>query len=102
MISYHQVDGLVMSDMTMYYQDSGFREEFPFLFDDIREWQSDCTCAVCREKSADETTKFVPLFQGYDEPIIPDDQPLTNHKYMLLPSAIPAFVFKTRVWGKSF
>jgi hypothetical protein len=65
--------------------------------DDCRNWLSDCQCAVCRsrKKAAGE-----PLFMSYNNitPVQWDE--LTPHQYLLCPFEIPAFVFRTRTWGK--
>ena len=84
-----------------------FEETSPYISlmtkDDCRPSDADGTCAFCKDrkrKDHEGSKGLVALFEDYNL-IAPEDlEELSNHKYLLCPADIKAFVFKTRVWGK--
>lgn len=87
-----------MSDIEAYYTED---ERRPELMDDsdLRDWHSDCLCLVCRRKGVGGKN-ITPLFGDYGDSTLHKDESLLDHQYMLCPVQIPAFVFRTRVWGR--
>lgn len=90
-----------MTDMQQYYK-AGTAPKPDFLDNsDIRRWRKDCTYAACKRRTMnlqEARTEF--MFEGYyhiTHIIAPE---LGTHQYLLCPFEIPAFVFKTRSWGK--
>ncbi|KAF2143197.1 uncharacterized protein K452DRAFT_247570 [Aplosporella prunicola CBS 121167] len=98
-IPHNEVDGLVMTDLKSYYTDIGNPTALVPSGTDIRNWASDCTCPVCRRRESDSEKTVTSLFEDYDL-IVPEtfEGNLTDHQFMLLPSYMRAFVFKTRSW----
>ncbi|KAF2967481.1 hypothetical protein GQX73_g6097 [Xylaria multiplex] len=96
-----EVEGLVMVDMKFYYSDDN---NVLRLMDtaDCRNWTSDCKCGVCRHKTinGEDGTKIVSRFEDYNYIAIETRRTLSPHQYFLCFPEIPAFVFKTRTWGK--
>ena len=88
-----------MVDLEDYHGGSTWK---PDLIDDndCRNWVSDCQCFVCkdRRKVAKEGRYHLFADYGFITPIQRDE--LTRHQYLLCPFEIPAFVFRTRNWGK--
>lgn len=95
---FQQVDGLVMTDMKQFYTDSPYRK--PKFIDqiDLGVWTSDCTCPACKQGKG--TTRRAwnnwSLFE-----MMSDKSKLGPAEYLLCPSVVPAFVFRTRAWGES-
>lgn len=93
-----QVDGLVMTDVKQSYTDSPYRK--PDFMDrmDLSAWTSDCTCPACKQgkgttrRTRDDWSTFE---------MMSDQSKLGPAEYLLCPSEIPAFVFRTRAWGES-
>lgn len=70
------------------------------IFEDLRGWQSDCSCTVCQQRKTRSDKPIVSLFENYQWFSPSEIETLTDHQYMLCPLEIPAFVFRTRVWGR--
>ncbi|KAI1750558.1 P-loop containing nucleoside triphosphate hydrolase protein [Xylaria castorea] len=96
-----EIDGLVMADMKSYYAHTSTKLN---LMDtsDCRNWISDCKCEVCKSKMTNkkDSSKIVSLFEDYNYIAIESTTTLTPHQYFLCHFEMPAFVFKTRTWGK--
>jgi hypothetical protein len=90
-----------MVDMDAFY--TQYANEIPHLTNsmvDVRTWISDCTCSVCSSRRDVVTDKRITLFEDHE--IHFKDQPefmLQDHQYVLLPTDIWAYVFRTRTWG---
>ncbi|KAJ3546083.1 hypothetical protein NM208_g2189 [Fusarium decemcellulare] len=99
---YNQVDTNVMIDVEACLV--GRHVPKPFLMDDrdLRQWTSDCTCGVCNMRRAMGGEAQVPLFDDYNHisPKSDKEKELTWHHMLLCPEFIPAFIFRTRTWGK--
>lgn len=67
---------------------------------DFRNFISDCVCRVCRERRGTGDKKVLALFEDYCDMSPTERNQLSNHQYFLCPYQIPAFIFKTREWGK--
>jgi len=90
-----------MVDMEGYFEDPSVVERPLFLDNtDCRNWLSDCRCAVCKARGK-EDRDTQPLFDEYNSISPSDYDDLTPHQYLLCPSQIPAFVFRTRTWGET-
>jgi hypothetical protein len=70
------------------------------IYDDLRAWQSDCSCTVCKQTKTGSDKAMASLFENYVSIDPSKTETLTGHQYMLCPVEIPAFVFRTRVWGR--
>ena len=86
-----------MADLVSYYTENVDEKPTHIGRSDIRNWVSDCTCLVCKEK---EPATKVALFNLYDTITLESRRTLTPHEYLLCPAEIPAYVFRTRTWGK--
>jgi hypothetical protein len=76
-------------------------DHIPVLMDDSdqRNFISDCPCHVCiNGKGA--TARKTAIFESYDRITLTSNRQPNDHQYFLCPKHIPAFVFKTRTWGK--
>ncbi|KAF2104706.1 ATPase [Rhizodiscina lignyota] len=67
---------------------------------DLRNWNSDCTCSICRQPNRKHEKKTQPLFDGYNNITLEGWDDLNPHQYLLCPLEMPAFVFRTRTWEK--
>lgn len=96
-----QVEGLVMTDMQEHY--AADYDSRPRVLDssDLRRWTTDCNCAVCKQRSINLETGMRSIFEDYQSATPVDDPELSDHEYLLCPSQVPAFVFKTRTWGEA-
>ncbi|KAL1605010.1 hypothetical protein SLS60_004553 [Paraconiothyrium brasiliense] len=96
-----EVDGLVMVDMDAYLEAfPGRRCVIMASSSDKRTWVSDCTCSVCahnRDMAADKKTT---VFEDYDSLPPKTRDELDAEQYLLLPSHVYAYVFRTRTWGR--
>lgn len=91
-----QVDGLVMVDM----ESSDSEKACLKPNTDCRDFISDCVCRVCRKRHEIGDKKMLALFEDYCYISPTELDQLSNHQYLLCPYQIPAFIFKTREWGK--
>lgn len=89
-----------MTDMQQYYADNHTSKPQFTDVSDLRRWTTDCTCAVCKVRSVDLVAAARSNFEDYQTATRVDNPELTDHKYLLCPFEIPAFVFKTRSWGE--
>lgn len=88
-----------MTDMQEYYANISTKPNF--LDDsDLRKWVSDCICDVCR-KSIKLETEMDFILAEYCKTTRIVSPELSDHRYLLCPYEIPAFVFKTRTWGET-
>jgi hypothetical protein len=89
-----------MADLVSYY--SNDEKAMPSLMatSDCRDWSSDCTCSVCKQRKTDAPKKLKSLFEDYNIITLTHTKALTPHQYLLCPIEMPAFVFRTRTWGK--
>ncbi|RYC59099.1 hypothetical protein CHU98_g7106 [Xylaria longipes] len=96
-----EVDGLVMTDMKSYYSQT-LKELALMNTKDCRNWTSDCKCEICKIKMTKEKNRsqMVSLYEDYNYIAIETQSTLTPHQYFLCHFKMPAFVFKTRTWGK--
>jgi len=99
---HNDIDGLVMVDMDAYYEAfPGKRPGIMSSTSDARTWVSDCMCPVCNQKrEEDKQVKQTTLFEDFEglPPKTLDE--LNDDQYLVLPSKIHAYVFRTRTWGK--
>lgn len=67
---------------------------------DLRDFIPDCRCRVCNgtERTKAEKTS---IFENYTEKSRVDTEELWDHIYLLCPTEISVFVFKTRTWGRT-
>lgn len=97
-----QINGLVMSDLKTFYASA---TSPPDLMDDrdLRNWVSDCSCASCTRSisTAHNREKKASRFHDYNYITIEAWDELTPHQYLLCPTTLKVFVFRTRSWGKS-
>lgn len=89
-----------MTDVQQYY--AAFFPSKPAFLDtsDLRRWTTDCTCAICKQRSINLETGARSIFEDYTLITRVGSQKLTDHEYLLCPFEVPAFVFKTRTWGE--
>jgi hypothetical protein len=101
MLTFLEIDGLIMVDSNKYYTE--FPSDKPILMDvsDCRKWISDCTCTVCKEHKGREAKKLQSPFESYNHITLERWHDLKLHQYLLCPKDIRAFVFRTRNWGKT-
>lgn len=85
-----------MVDMESYER----KKEILFESDNCRNFISDCICRVCRKRRETAGKKVLALFEDYNDISPMERSDLTDHQYLICPSRIPAFIFKTRQWGK--
>ena len=73
-----------------------------YSLDDIgcRTFFTDCTCPVCEQRRVTGERKVLALFEDYNGLSPTETDELEVHQYLLCPFEMPAFVFKTRAWGK--
>lgn len=100
MLTFSQVDGLVMADLNRYYIDIPWNK--PLLIDsgDCRNWISDCQCSLCKSSKGTEGKKIQGRFADYNKITMINYDELTHHQYLLCPRGMAVFVFRTRSWGK--
>ncbi|KAL4894971.1 hypothetical protein BDV59DRAFT_174221 [Aspergillus ambiguus] len=95
---YNEVNGLVVSDIASFY--AQFPDSKPRLMDssDDRKWSTDCECSVCKQRAQETQRKVKGRFEDYNDIALQSTKTLTPHGYLLCPTEIPAYVFKTRTW----
>lgn len=84
-----------MTDMKQYYTDETHRKPAFLDRSDFRNWTSDCTCSACKQG------KRIPRSTRNDWSTFDTLEAKSNldpAEYLLCPSEIPAFVFRTRTW----
>lgn len=87
-----------MTDMKQYYtHESHLKPQF-ISDSDQRNWISDCTCSVC--KRGKRTTPQLTKEDWSNFYVMSATSELSSTEYLLCPSEIPAFIFRTRTWGK--
>ncbi|KAK7994263.1 P-loop containing nucleoside triphosphate hydrolase protein [Apiospora marii] len=96
---YQQIEGLVMADAKTAVS---IEPPLGIMADrDLRKGGWRCFCAVCQSTQADGSEKgFQALFEDYHKIGSQSWEQglLTDHKYLLCPSELMVFVFKTRTW----
>ena len=98
-----QVEGLVMTDIAGYFAGNPGPDIRPELMGmtGIRNWTSECECETCKKRRLIGNDQSSPRFIEYHGDItLKNNKTLRTKDYLLLPSTIPAFVFKTRTWGE--
>ena len=76
------------------------RPKFMGSTSDGRTWVSDCTCSVCNQRrKTSEVKKSTAIFNAYQGLPPKTMDKLEDEQYLLLPSQIYAYVFRTRTWG---
>lgn len=97
-----QIDGLVQVDLVSYYTEN--RREKPTLLteSDCRVWTTDCPCSVCSRLKSTSETVVEGTFERYNYITLETCDNLTLHQYLICPTRIPVFVFRTRTWGKGY
>lgn len=98
---YLQVEGLVMTDAQQYYAENQDSRREHLEGSDLRRWTNDCVCSVCKQRSIKLETGTQSMFESYSKITRLRTSQLSDHKYLLCPFEVPAFVFKTRSWGKT-
>ncbi|KAL0939826.1 P-loop containing nucleoside triphosphate hydrolase (ATPase) [Colletotrichum truncatum] len=94
---YNEVEGLAMVDMKSYHAYCPGDVPSTIGEEDIRNWTSECTCDVCQRKHNGNHSKAkAPLF--IDVGGVSKDGRISNHEYLLFPSKVVAYVFRTRSW----
>jgi hypothetical protein len=97
---HNEVDGLVMVDMDAYFEASPHMR--PVVMgnnSDSRTWVSDCTCSVCANKRDLVAEKETAIFENFESLPPKTRDELDDEQYLLLPSHVYAYVFRTRTWG---
>jgi hypothetical protein len=89
-----------MSDINAYYRENPELRPILMDADDLRQWQSDCACTVCTAQARDLELNKVAMFEDCDKIFPASTDELEDHQYLLCPTEIPVFCFKTRVWRK--
>jgi hypothetical protein len=93
-----------MVDMNAFYEQNPHRRpEHMDEKSDIRGWISDCTCPVCSGRREAKSDQAISMFADYT--ILPKvdkqwDYGLEDHRALLLPGQVWAYVFRTRSWGR--
>lgn len=93
-----QVDGLVMTDMKEYYTKEPLSKPAFIDRSDLRNWKSDCICSCCKQGNGTSPRLDKKDWSSFQ--IMSAKSKLTDALYLLCPSEIPAFVFRTRIWGE--
>lgn len=90
-----------MLDTEFYFEDYGrVLDHDELYYFDLTVSSSDCSCTVCKQKQTRSGHATTALFEAYRTLDPRKQATLSDHQYMLMPIEVPAFVFKTRVWGK--
>lgn len=103
---HNEVDGLVMVDMDAYFEAyPGRRPVIMANNSDSRTWVSDCTCSVCshnrdKEKEREKEKEKNSSLRNFESLPPKTVDELDDEQYLLLPSYVDAYVFRTRTWGK--
>ena len=87
-----------MTDLVSYFTQNQYSKPELLDMSDLRNWISDCTCAVCGSRPKNSVSS---LFEEYNQMTVEDMGELTPHMYLLCPIEIEAYVFRTRTWGES-
>lgn len=106
---YTKVDCSVMSDLEQYTarasRASGVLQSGGLCVGDIREWISDCSCFVCKSRKSSKAydeysmARFNSIKMTRKLPSCCEQETVFEMLvYLLLPSTIPAYVFRTRTW----
>ncbi|KAL1847379.1 hypothetical protein Daus18300_013964 [Diaporthe australafricana] len=94
---YNEVDGLVMTDMKAYYTQH-FQRKPDFLeASDFRRRSSDCHCSACKRGTMTPRPTRNDWSSFYTT-TVEEEPELFDYDFLLFPSEIPAFVFRTRTW----
>ncbi|KAH8900654.1 P-loop containing nucleoside triphosphate hydrolase protein [Thozetella sp. PMI_491] len=113
---HNDINALVMVDLKSYYAETEKKREedrvaSPFRIHqistipahltkhDLRDYVSECRCRVCSSRNKVDIKKSR-VFEDYCDISREDDPELTDHQYLLCPSTITVFVFKTRTWER--
>lgn len=97
---YNEVEGLVMVDMDAYFE--AFPDARPATISssaDSRIWVSDCPCPVCTNRRDAASGRKTTPFERFVELPPKTRNELQDDQYLLLPSHVYAYVFRTRTWG---
>ncbi|KAK8075519.1 ATPase [Apiospora hydei] len=98
---YQQIDGLIMADAKTAVI---IKSSYDFLSaSDLRKGGWRCSCDVCASTQSDGNEgNFNALFEDYHNIVcqVWEAGLLTAHKYLLRPSELLVFVFKTRAWER--
>ncbi|EFQ27428.1 ATPase [Colletotrichum graminicola M1.001] len=94
---FNNIEGLAMVDLDSYYTVRSDATPSSIDTDDLRNWSTECTCEICETRKQSLGRNIAPLFSkfgGQKE----NETGLTNHESLLCPSAVMAYVFRTRTW----
>ncbi|KAK2025670.1 ATPase [Colletotrichum zoysiae] len=94
---FNSIEGLAMVDFDGYYATRPEETLSPMGTDDLRNWSTECTCEICESRKQSLGLKISPLFSTFGGGSIIQRGP-TNHEALLCPSAVMAYVFRTRTW----
>ncbi|KAJ9142057.1 ATPase (AAA) domain protein [Pleurostoma richardsiae] len=97
---YNDVDGLVMADLETFFAERDWAIPRLIGTGDCRNWTSDCTCPVCKERGVDTSQNMTPLFEEFNFITLEDWDDLSDQQYLLCPVEMMAFVFRTRTWER--
>ncbi|KAG8157941.1 hypothetical protein KVR01_012213 [Diaporthe batatas] len=95
---HNTVEGLVMTDARQYYAENLDSTRSQLEGSDLRRWTNDCVCSVCKQRSIKLETGTQTMFENYSKITRLRWSQLSDHQYLLCPSEVPAFVFKSRSW----
>lgn len=89
-----------MSDLETFYANPRVTPPTLLEDNDYRKFYSDCMCRVCQRKTVAGEGDVKSVFEDYNIIVPSKTRRLRRHMYLLCPSEIPAFVFKSRAWRK--
>ncbi|KAF9871018.1 ATPase [Colletotrichum karsti] len=81
---------------------SQFRDQTPVTIGDegVRNWVSGCTCNVCQKSRSEGNQKRDVKTAFSDFLFIVTSNTLSNHQYLLFPTSVVAYMFRTRSWER--
>lgn len=89
-----------MSDLETFYANKHITPPTLPADNDCRRYCSDCTCWVCQNQTIAGEAHVKSEFDAYNKISPRTVKYLSRHMYLLCPSHIPAYNFKSRVWRK--
>ncbi|KAK2051880.1 ATPase [Colletotrichum caudatum] len=95
---FNNIEGLAMVDLDSYYAIRPEETPSSMGTDDLRNWSTECICEICKTRKQSLGRKISPLFSVYFDDSSTTQRGLTNHDLLLCPSAVMAYVFRTRTW----
>ena len=92
-----------MVDIQVYYaeRDPANRPLLGDTYDTPAYGVSECLCHVCLKSKQRGVRPKSSRYSSYDDLYPEKTKSLTDHQYFLCPPSVPAYIFKSRAWGKS-